>query len=278
MDKTIALYMRLSDEDDNLAAHEESNSISHQRKLMLDHIQKLPELKDCNIMEFSDDGYSGADFSRPNFVKMMDLVKAGKIQVIVTKDYSRLGRDYLEVGNYMECIFPVLQVRYISVNDNYDSANSFGSTGGMSVALKNLVNALYCKDASKKVRAAKAVLAKQGKYIAAFAPFGYQKSEDDKHMLVPDPVTAPVVQLIFELAIKGMKYTEIANYLNNNGYDSIFEYYQKIGVKRCYERDIGEHMWSASTVMEILYNEVYIGSVINNKTVIRLCREIKRTG
>ena len=266
MDKTIALYMRLSDEDDNLAAHEESNSISHQRKLMIDHIQKLPELKDCNIMEFSDDGYSGADFSRPNFVKMMDLVKAGKIQVIVTKDYSRLGRDYLEVGNYMECIFPVLQVRYISVNDNYDSANSFGSTGGMSVAQKNLVNALYCKDASKKVRAAKAVLAKQGKYIAAFAPFGYQKSEDDKHMLVPDPVTAPVVQQIFELAIKGMKYTEIANYLNNNGYDSIFEYYQKIGVKRCYERDIGEHMWSASTVMEILYNEVYIGSVINNKT------------
>lgn len=146
------------------------------------------------------------------------------------------------------------------------STDKFGSTGGMSVALKNLVNALYCKDASKKVRAAKAVLAKQGKYIAAFAPFGYQKSEDDKHMLVPDPVTAPVVQLIFELAIKGMKYTEIANYLNNNGYDSIFEYYQKIGVKRCYERDIGEHMWSASTVMEILYNEVYIGSVINNKT------------
>ena len=128
MDKTVALYMRLSDEDDNLAAHEESNSISHQRKLMLDHIQKLPELKDCNIIEFADDGYSGADFNRPDFVKMMGLVKAGKIQVIVTKDYSRLGRDYLEVGNYMECIFPVLQVRYISVNDSYDSANSFGST------------------------------------------------------------------------------------------------------------------------------------------------------
>lgn len=104
------------------------------------------------------------------------------------------------------------------------------------------------------------------KYIAAFAPFGYQKSEDDKHMLVPDPVTAPVVRLIFELATKGMKYTEIANYLNDNGYDSIFEHYQKLGVRRCYERDIGEHMWSPSTVMGILYNEVYIGSVINNKT------------
>ena len=111
-------------EDDNLAAYEESNSNSHQRKLMLDHIQKLPELKDCNIMVFADDGYSGADFNRPNFVKMMDLIKTGKIHVIVTKDYSRLGRDYLEDGNYMEYIFPVLQVRYISVNDNYDSAKT----------------------------------------------------------------------------------------------------------------------------------------------------------
>ncbi|MCI8892766.1 MAG: recombinase family protein [Eubacterium sp.] len=261
-----AIYVRLSKEDGAVASHEkaESNSIANQKSLIREFLKSKNDI--VIEQEYVDDGFSGSNFSRPNFVKMMDLVKAGKIQVIVTKDYSRLGRDYLEVGNYMECIFPVLQVRYISVNDNYDSANSFGSTGGMSVALKNLVNALYCKDASKKVRAAKAVLAKQGKYIAAFAPFGYQKSEDDKHMLVPDPITAPVVQLIFELAIKGMKYTEIANYLNNNGYDSIFEYYQKIGVKRCYDRDIGEHMWSASTVMEILYNEVYIGSVINNKT------------
>ena len=266
MDKTVALYMRLSDEDDNLAPHEESNSIAHQRKLMLDHIERFPDLQGFNIVEFSDDDYSGADFNRPGFQKMMKMVKAGGIQVIITKDYSRLGRDYLEVGNYMECIFPVLQVRYISVNDHYDSANSFGSTGGMSVSLKNLVNALYCKDASKKVRAAKAVLAKQGKYIASFAPFGYQKSKNDKHMLVPDPVAAPVVQLIFELAIKGMKYTEIANYLNKNGYDSILEYCEKIGLKRCFARDIGLRMWSASSVVNILFNGVYIGSVINNKT------------
>ena len=266
MDKTVALYMRLSDEDDNLAVYEESNSIAHQRKLMLDHIEKLPELQEFNIVEFSDDGYSGADFNRPGFQKMMKLVKAGSIQVIITKDYSRLGRDYLEVGNYMEYIFPVLQVRYISVNDNYDSDKCSGSTGGMSVALKNLVNALYCKDASKKVRAAKAVLAKQGKYIAAYAPFGYQKSKDDKHVLVPDPAAAPVVQLIFELAIKGKKYTEIANYLNENGYDSILEYCEKTGLKRCFARDIGMRMWSASSVMNILFNEVYIGSVINNKT------------
>lgn len=258
--------MRLSDEDDNLAVHEESNSIAHQRKLMLDHIAKLPELKGFHIIEFSDDGYSGADFNRPDFQRMMKMVKAGGIQVIITKDYSRLGRDYLEVGNYMEYIFPVLQVRYISVNDNYDSTNCFGSTGGMSVALKNLVNALYCKDASKKVRTAKAILAKQGKYIASYAPFGYQKSKIDKHVLVPDPDAALVVQLIFKLAIKGMGYTEIATYLNENGYDSIFEYCRKNGLKRCFVRDIGLRMWSASSVMNILFNEAYIGSVINNKT------------
>ena len=304
---------------------------------------------------------TGTTFERPEFDRMIQDIRAGRINTVITRDLSRLGRNYVEAGNYIERVFPFLDVRYIAITDDFDTARP-GTD--LSVPLKNIVNEYYSKDLSKKVetgkhsiwaqggfsegtppygyyratdgsrkllideevsdnvvrifnifldgkgyagiaktlqnegilsppkyrfyksgkielaekarewhyshvkeiRAAKAVLAKQGKYIAAFAPFGYQKSEDDKHMLVPDPVTAPVVQLIFELAIKGMKYTEIANYLNNNGYDSIFEYYQKIGVKRCYERDIGEHMWSASTVMEILYNEVYIGSVINNKT------------
>lgn len=398
-----AIYVRLSKEDGAVASHEktESNSIANQKSLIRDFLENKNDIE--VVQEYVDDGFSGSNFERPAFQMMLEDIKKGKIDCVVTKDLSRFGREYIDSGMYIERLFPAMGVRFIAINDGIDSgeaksqsdeiiipfknlindaycrdisikirshleikrkqgdvitafvpygykkndkdkhkleidvyaanvvkdifrmklhgksqdaiacelnssgilppaeykastgsnyqtcfktkeksewtsvmvrriltnevsANSFGSTGGMSVALKNLVNALYCKDASKKVRAAKAVLAKQGKYIAAFAPFGYQKSEDDKHMLVPDPVTAPVVQLIFELAIKGMKYTEIANYLNNNGYDSIFEYYQKIGVKRCYERDIGEHMWSASTVMEILYNEVYIGSVINNKT------------
>ena len=139
MDKTVVLYMRLSDEDDNLAAHEESNSISHQRKLMLDHIQKLPELKDCNIIEFADDGYSGADFERPDYMKLMEDVRADKISCIVVKDLSRLGRDYIEVGSLLEQILPLYQVRVIAVNDNYDSDNYDGSTGGMNVAFKNLI-------------------------------------------------------------------------------------------------------------------------------------------
>ena len=130
--------MRLSDEDDDKAKTDESNSISHQRKLMLDYVAGQPDLSGCDILEFSDDGYSGTDFERPDFQKMMKMVKAGQINIIITKDYSRLGRDYLEVGNYMECIFPLFQIRYISVNDYYDSDLNNGATGGMGVALKKL--------------------------------------------------------------------------------------------------------------------------------------------
>ena len=193
---------------------------------MLDYVAGQPDLSGCDILEFSDDGYSGTDFSRPDFQKMMKMVKAGQINIIITKDYSRLGRDYLEVGNYMECIFPLLQIRYISVNDHYDSDLNNGATGGMGVALKNLVNAMYCKDASRKVRSAKLVLAKQGKYIASFAPYGYRKSAEDKHRLEPDPEAAPVVKMIFEMAADGKKYTEISNALNGAGQDSILEYYR----------------------------------------------------
>ena len=266
MYKMLALYMRLSDEDDNMPKGAESNSISHQRQLMMEYVSGHPDLQGYRIAEFVDDGFSGADFTRPNFQKMMELVKAGDIAVIITKDYSRLGRDYLEVGNYMECIFPLMQVRYISVNDGYDSRQNFGSTGGMDVVLKNIVNAMYCRDASRKVRSAKKTLAQQGKYIAAFAPFGYRKSAEDKHVLEPDPDAAPVVRLIFQMAAEGKKYTEISEYLNHNCYDSILEYYEKNNIKRNNRRDIGERLWSPATVMEILFNEVYIGKVINNKT------------
>ena len=265
-DKTIALYMRLSDEDDDKAKTDESNSISHQRKLMMDYVAGQPDLTGCDVLEFSDDGYSGTDFSRPDFQRMMKMVKAGQINIIITKDYSRLGRDYLEVGNYMECIFPLLQIRYISVNDHYDSDLNNGATGGMGVALKNLVNAMYCKDASRKVRSAKLVLAKQGKYIASFAPYGYRKSAEDKHRLEPDPEAAPVVKMIFEMAADGKKYTEISNALNGAGQDSILEYYDKKGIVRNHCRDFGRRMWSPTSVLDVLYNEAYLGKVINNKS------------
>lgn len=261
----IALYLRLSDEDDDKTS-DVSESIVHQRSLIMDYIASKDDLRVCSIMEFVDDGFSGANFNRPEFQRMMKLVTAGSIGTIITKDFSRLGRDYLEVGNYMEITFPMLGVRYIAVNERYDSKESGGATGGLSVALKNIVNAMYCRDASKKVRSAKLVLAKQGKYYASYAPFGYQKSKEDKYVLEPDPIAAPVVKLIFEMAADGKKYTEIASKLNEMGYDSILEYYDRIKVKRSHSRDVGQRRWSATSVMNILYNETYLGKVINNKT------------
>lgn len=148
--KVIAIYLRLSSEDRDIGKIE-SNSIANQRQLILDYIQSNKALSECEIREFVDDGVSGARFDRVAFQEMIGQVQNGEIQVIITKDYSRLGRDYLEVGKYMECLFPLLHVRYIAVNEHYDSDNYVGKTGGMEVGIKNIVNMMYSRDASKKV-------------------------------------------------------------------------------------------------------------------------------
>lgn len=145
------------------------------------------------IKGLGDDGISGTRFDREAFEEMMTQVKEGNIQVIITKDYSRLGRDYLEVGRYLEFVFPVLKVRYISVNDNYDSNNFTGATGGMEVAVKNVINMMYSRDASKKVRSARTTLAKAGKFIGPQAPYGYKRSESDKQKLVIDEEPAELL-------------------------------------------------------------------------------------
>lgn len=175
-DECIAIYLRLSDEDEEVKGHyqSESNSVINQRKLIRHYIEKDKKLSLLPVIEYIDDGFSGSRFDRPAFKRMLEDAKAGKISVIITKDYSRIGRDYLEVGNYMEYIFPLLQIRYISINDGFDSDESYGSTGGMNQALKNLVNMMYSRDLSKKTRSAKLTKCKQGKY-----PFSHH------HMVMP---------------------------------------------------------------------------------------------
>ena len=135
MDKTIiAMYLRLSNEDRDKEELEESNSISAQRQLLNGHIQELMQGQPYDITEFCDDGYSGTDFNRPGVQALLEAARNGEISMIIVKDFSRFGRDYLEVGRYLEYIFPILQIRFVSVNDNYDSSDKFGTTGGMSVA------------------------------------------------------------------------------------------------------------------------------------------------
>lgn len=262
--QVIAIYLRLSSEDRDIGKNE-SNSIANQRQLILDYIQSNKALSECEAREFVDDGVSGARFDRMAFQEMIGQVRNGEIQIIITKDYSRLGRDYLEVGKYMECLFPLLHVRYIAVNERYDSDNYVGKTGGMEVGIKNIVNMMYSRDASKKVMAARKVLTEQGKFIGSFAPYGYVKSPEDKHKLIPDPEAAEVVRRIFTLAAEGKKYKEIARILNEAGVETCLDYQKSHGRERKHGTEIKVHQWSATTVMDILYSEVYIGTIVNNR-------------
>lgn len=262
--EVIAIYLRLSGEDKDIGRNE-SNSIANQRQLILDYIRSNKALSECEVKEFVDDGVSGARFDRAAFQDMIEQARNGEIQTIITKDYSRLGRDYLEVGKYMECLFPLLHVRYIAVNEHYDSNNYVGKTGGIEVGIKNIINMMYSRDASKKVMAARKFLTEQGKFIGSFAPYGYVKSPEDKHKLVPDPEAAEVVKRIFTLAAEGKKYKEIARILNEAGVETCLDYQKSHGRERKHGTEIKVHQWSATTVMDILYSEVYIGTIVNNR-------------
>ena len=212
----IAMYLRLSQEDvdkRNNVLKDESNSIRSQRLLIQRYIQEHSELSGCPVMEFVDDGYTGTNFDRPQFQKMISLIRSGEIQCVVVKDLSRFGRNYLEVGDFLEHIFPFLGVRFIAINDHYDSADYIGTTGGVDVAFRNLVYQQYSQDLSQKVKAAMHMKMARGQYVT-HCPYGYKKAPGEKHKMIIDPVTAPVVREIFLAAIAGKKSTEIASALN----------------------------------------------------------------
>ena len=196
---------------------------------------------------------------------MMEDAKAGRIKSIVIKDFSRFGRDYLEVGNYLEKILPVLGIRIISINDGFDSINSSGFTGGMSVALKNMLNAMYSRDLSRKVRSAMKTHAKNGEYMPAFPKYGYIKDPEDKHHLVIDPEAAETVKLIFTMAADGKTKGQIAKYLNETHVLTCREYMCRKGIKMHRENEKEKKLWSVTTISDMLKNEVYLGKIIWNK-------------
>ena len=214
---TIAFYLRLSLTDGDLGKDhkEESNSIENQRLLLQSFVEAREDLYG-DIREFIDDGYSGTNFERPAFKEMIEEAKKGKIQVIIVKDFSRLGRDYIGVGDYLEQIFPVLGIRFIAINSTYDSNDYIGKTMGLEMSISNLINALYSKDLSKKYRSAVQTKWKQGKSTACRTPYGYLKNKEDPSKWVLDPVAAANVRLIFEKAIQGWNTGMIASYMNEN--------------------------------------------------------------
>jgi len=263
--KTVtAMYLRLSHEDRDGSG--ESNSISAQRSLLEGHIRGLMRGQEYTVLEFCDDGYSGTNFNRPGVQALISAARAGEINLVAVKDFSRFGRDYLEVGRYLEYIFPVLGVRFVSVNDGYDSGGRPWAADGTGAALKNLVYGMYSADLSKKVRSAKDTRARQGQFVGAFAPYGYRKDPQDRHRLVVDEAAAQVVGDIFRMAADGVKHAAIARKLNGDGIPTRSVYSRMNGgTFPDRQPQVAAKRWDSSMVMRIITNEFYLGRMVWNR-------------
>lgn len=280
MDKTVvAIYLRLSNEDRDKAKFEESNSISAQRVLLTKHVEELMQGQKYIITEFCDDGYSGTDFNRPGVQALIEAAKSGHINMIAVKDFSRFGRDYLEVGRYLEYIFPILQVRFVSINDNYDSNSKLGATGGMGVALKNLIYNMYSADLSKKIRSARDTRAKNGEFVGQFAPYGYMKNPEDKHKLLIDENAAWVVRRIFQQAADGISHTEIARQLNEEGIPTRYMYHKLKGDNfPDRQPHVKIKLWDNTAIKDVVTDEAYLGTMLWNRARCGMDTNKKRIG
>lgn len=259
-----ALYVRLSIMDTR--DRKDSESLQTQIDYLCGYIAKHPDLElyDC----YRDNGETGTNFERPGFQRMMEDVKAGRVDCIIVKDLSRFGRDFLETGNFLEKVLPFMGVRFISVNDNYDSIRA-DSGEAMTIALKNLMNDIYAKDISQKVYSALDTKKRSGEFIGNFAAYGYVKSPEDRHKLAVDPDAAKVVRRIFRMKKDGMSNAAIARTLTaeqipNPNYH---RYLQGIIFAKRFSENAP---WQTQTVKHILENPVYLGHMAQGKKITKL--------
>lgn len=287
----VAIYMRLSKADDKVykneicmgekssiadraekgeskshredTVHAESNSIQTQRTMLESYVQR--NFSEYQLLEFSDDGYSGTNFNRPGVTELLELVKESMVDCIVVKDFSRFSRDYIELGSYLGQIFPFMGVRFISVNDRYDSKECSGGVGEMDVSFRHLLCDLYSKDLSVKTKASFTARKERGQYISANSPFGYEKAHCDKHMLFLQEDEAEIVRRIFSLTLSGYTSVDIAKKLNREGVKTPIEFKIAKGKRRKIPKG-SRFSWSSSGVCAILRNEVYVGDMVYGKT------------
>ncbi|HWR28687.1 MAG TPA: recombinase family protein [Negativicutes bacterium] len=256
-----AAYLRLSKEDGDKT---ESDSISNQRDLIANFVKSTPEIRLCS--ERIDDGISGVDFNRPAFNLMMEDVKAGRINCIIVKDLSRFGRNYIEAGRYIERIFPFLGVRFIAINDGYDSAKERTQSDEIIIPFKNLVNDAYCRDISVKIRSQLDIKRKKGEFIGSFAVYGYLKSEENKNKLVIDPYAAKIVRDIFAWKLEGLSQQGIADRLNEISEPSPMEYKRVLGLNFATSFQVKQKAkWTAVAIGRILKNPIYAGHLVQGK-------------
>ena len=256
-----AIYARLSKDDGDKA---ESNSIASQKALCEEYIANHSDLE--LVETFVDDGYSGVDFERPAFKKMENALREGKIDTILCKDLSRFSRNYIEGGRYLEKIFPILGIRFIAINDNYDTLSENSQSHSFLIPFKNLINDTYCKDISVKIRTNLNVKRRKGEYVGAYTPYGYIKDPKDKNKLIVDESAGEIVKQIFSLYKDGMSIGQIADYLNEHGVLSPMEHKLQNGIRFETSFKTGESAkWSYNAVRRILTNEIYIGILAQGK-------------
>lgn len=257
-----ASYSRLSQDDGD---KEESNSIVNQKALIRDFMSEHQELQ--LVEEYADDGFSGVNFERPDFKRMMQDVKSQRINCIIVKDLSRFGRNYIETGKYLEQVFPFLGVRFIAINDSIDTSRAQSDAEQFVLPFKNLFNDSYCKDISTKVRSQLAIKRKNGDFVGSFASYGYVKDPGNHNQLIIDPEAAEVVRSIFTWKIQGLSAERISDKLNSLGVLCPMEYKRLHGMKVSTNfRTNDKAKWSPVSVLRILKNELYVGVTTQGKT------------
>ena len=259
----VGIYTRRSFDDNE---DFESNTIINQKSLINNYISKEDNMKIIDY--YVDDGYTGTDFNRPAFQEMMNDIKEKRINTIIVKDLSRLGRNHLEVGRYIEDIFPIYNIRIIAINDNVDSFKRPESIQDLIIPIKNLINESYARDISKKVSSAYRTMASEGKYVAGTSPYGYTLDKEDKHHLFIDEEESKIVKKIFNMALNGEGRIKIVKYLNDNNIYCRKELQRRKKYKLSLDpiEEKTKYRWSTSTIGRMLTNEVYIGNLTQLRT------------
>lgn len=263
-----AIYLRLSVEDNG---KKDPDSIENQETLLREYVESRSYLHLAET--YTDNGFTGTDFDRPAFNQMLDDVRVGKIDCILVKDLSRLGRNYVETGNLLEKVFPFLGVRFIAVNDNYDS-EAMSSSEELGVSLKNLINDIYAKDISRKSATALKAKRQRGEYIGNYAPYGYLKDPADNNHLIPDPEMIDTVREIFSLRAEGIGISSLARILNERDIPSPGRLRFERGIITNNNKKGKDLPWNRHVLSDLLKNVVYIGHLAQGRSSSSLCQGI----
>lgn len=259
--------MSKEDVDSRCERSDESNSIRTQRLLLNNYINTREDLKELQVIEYVDDGYSGKNFDRPGIKRLLNDVRKNRIQCIIVKDFSRFGRDYVEVGNYIEKIFPFMGIRFIAVNNYFDSITmKEGEVPDIDFSFQNLIYDYYSVENSVKTKKVQEKRRQAGKYMAVYAPYGYLKDPQDKNHLIIDEEAAVQVRNIFEWAAKGKTKADIARTLDASGVLTPANYMTAKGSNYTWQYKESQGKWSGTIIGRILRNSTYTGTLVSGKT------------